>query len=269
MQPDQRQLIASIAAEATEWRHKLHRHPQTKYQETFASDFVCDKLDEWGIAYERGIAGTGVVGTIVGRHNNLGRAIAFRADMDALDLNEQSGQPWSSEIPGKMHGCGHDGHTATLLTLARYLQLTQSFDGLVRLIFQPAEEEGCGAFKMLEEGLLERFPFDEIYGYHNWPGLPRGIFAIRSGPMLAAVDIFEVKLEGSGGHAAFPHSTRDVIPATAQLVLALQTLVSRETDPIAPCREHHKCGCGFGTRQRDHRKGTTQRNSPVFSEQCP
>ena len=219
---DRNQLIASIATEATTWRRELHRNPQTKYEETFASDFACKKLAEWGIPYERGIAGTGIVATIEGRHNHTKRTVAFRADMDALNLTEESGQPWSSETPGKMHGCGHDGHTATLLTLARYLQQTRNFDGIVRLIFQPAEEQGRGAFRMLEEGLLERFPFDEIYGYHNWPDLPRGIFAIRSGPMLAAVDLFEIQLRGKGGHAAFPQLTRDVIPTVAQLILALQ-----------------------------------------------
>jgi amidohydrolase len=230
---DRMQLIKSISSEATEWRRNLHRHPQTMYEEDFASDFVSKKLTEWGISHERGIARTGVVATIEGRRNRSGRAIAFRADMDALNLTERSGQPWSSLTPGKMHGCGHDGHTATLLTLARYLHQTRNFDGLVRLIFQPAEEGGRGASLMLEEGLLERFPFDEIYGYHNWPSLAHGIFAIRSGPMLAAVDQFEIRLNGSGGHAAMPHLTRDVVPAVAQLVLALQTLVSRETDPIA------------------------------------
>jgi len=227
------QRIQAIAAEATEWRRELHRHPQTMFEETFASDFVSQKLTDWGIAHERGIAKTGIVATIEGLRNHSGRVVAFRADMDALDLTENSGQPWASETPGKMHGCGHDGHTATLLALARYLQETRNFDGLVRLIFQPAEEGGSGAHQMLREGLLERFPFDEIYGYHNWPGLPKGTFAIRPGPMLAAVDTFEIRLKGKGGHAAMPHATRDVIPAAAQIVLALQTLVSRETDPMA------------------------------------
>jgi hippurate hydrolase len=228
-----RKLIEAISVEATEWRRELHRNPQTMYEEVFASNFVSQKLSEWGIAHDRGIAGTGVVASVQGRRNGSGRAVAFRADMDALDLVEQSGQPWASCIPGKMHGCGHDGHTATLLTLARYLHETRHFDGTVRLIFQPAEEGGRGAFRMLEEGLLERFPFDEIYGYHNWPGLPRGMFAIRAGEMLAAVDMFEVRLTGKGGHAAMPHTTCDVIPAIAQLILALQTLISRETDPMA------------------------------------
>jgi amidohydrolase len=228
-----RKLIESIAAEATEWRRELHRNPQTMYEEVFASDFVAAKLTEWGIAHERGIAGTGLVASIEGRRNGSGRAAAFRADMDALDLTEQSGQPWASRTPGKMHGCGHDGHTASLLTLAKYLQETRNFNGTVRLIFQPAEEGGRGAFRMLEEGLLERFPFDEIYGYHNWPGLPKGLFAIREGAMLAAVDFFEIALTGKGGHGAMPHATCDVIPAISQLVLALQTLISRETDPMA------------------------------------
>jgi hippurate hydrolase len=226
------ELIQAIADEATQWRRELHRHPQTMYEEHFASDFICAKLTEWGIPFERGIAGTGVVASIEGRRNQSGRAVAFRADIDALDLTEQSGQPWSSQTPGKMHGCGHDGHTATLLTLAKYLHDTGNFDGIVRLVFQPAEEGGRGSFRMLDEGLLERFPFDEIYGYHNWPFIPRGTFAICPGPMLAAVDIFEINLQGKGGHGGMPHGTVDILPAAAQLVLAFQTLVSRETDPL-------------------------------------
>jgi amidohydrolase len=228
-----KQVIEKIAAEATEWRRELHRNPQTMYEEEFASAFVAKKLTEWGIAHERGIAKTGVVATIEGRRNGSGRAVAFRADMDALDITEASGQPWASETPGKMHGCGHDGHTATLLALGWYLQQTRNFDGIVRLIFQPAEEGGRGAFRMLDEGLLERFPFDEIYGYHNFPGVPRGKFVIKPGPMLAAVDIFDIRLKGKGGHAGMPHQTRDMVPAAAQLVLALQTIVSRETDAMA------------------------------------
>jgi hippurate hydrolase len=227
------QLIRDITAEATEWRRELHQNPQTMYEEEFASAFICRKLTEWGIPFERGIAKTGVAATIEGQRNHSGRSIAFRADIDALDIEEQSGQPWSSRTPGKMHGCGHDGHTATLLALAHYLQQTRNFDGTVQLIFQPAEEGGRGAFRMLEEGLLERFPFDEIYGYHNWPLLPRGSCGISAGPMLAAVDEFEIRLTGIGGHAAMPHYTRDAVPAAAHLVVALQTLVSRETDPLA------------------------------------
>jgi amidohydrolase len=228
-----RKRIEAISVEAAEWRRELHRNPQTMYEEVFAADFVCRKLTEWGITHERGLAETGVVATIVGRRSESARAVAFRADMDALDIEEQSGQPWASQTPGKMHGCGHDGHTATLLTLAQYLQETRNFDGTIHLIFQPAEEGGRGALRMLEEGLLQRFPFDEIYGYHNWPGMPKGIFAIRSGAMLAAVDRFEISLTGQGGHAAMPHFTRDVVPALAQLILALQTVISRDKDPMA------------------------------------
>jgi hippurate hydrolase len=231
--PDRRRHIESIASEAAEWRRELHRNPQTMYEERFAAEFICRKLVEWGIPHESGIAKTGVAATIEGRRNNSARAVAFRADIDALDILEQSGQPWASQTPGKMHGCGHDGHTATLLALARYLNETRNFDGTVRLIFQPAEEGGRGAFRMLAEGLLDRFPFDEIYGWHNWPFLPRGVFAIREGAMLAACDEFEIRLAGKGGHAAMPHLTHDVVPAAAHLVLALQTLVSRETDPLA------------------------------------
>jgi amidohydrolase len=231
--PTREQLIQSISAEATTWRRELHQNPQTMYEEEFASEFICRKLTEWGIRHERGIAKTGVAATIEGQRNHSGRAIAFRADIDALDITETSGQPWASRIPGKMHGCGHDGHTATLLALAHYLQQTRNFDGTVQLIFQPAEEGGRGAFRMLDEGLLERFPFDEIYGYHNWPMMPRGACAIRSGPMLAAVDNFTIELTGRGGHAGMPHFARDPIPAAAQLALALQAIVSRETDPLA------------------------------------
>lgn len=231
---DREQSIKDMSREAVQWRHALHQNPQTMYEETFANDLICEKLAEWGIPFERGIARTGVVATIQGSKNQSDRTIAFRADMDALDIVEQSGQEWSSRVSGKMHGCGHDGHTASLLVLARYLNQTKNFDGVVRLIFQPAEEGGRGAFTMLQGGLLERFPFDEIYGYHNWPGLPRGVFAIRSGPIAAASDVFEIHLTGQGGHAAMPQFTRDVIPAAAHVVLALQTLVSRESDPMAP-----------------------------------
>lgn len=230
---NQIELIEKISQEAKEWRHELHRNPQVMYEEIFASNLVCEKLTEWGIPHQRGFAKTGVAASIAGRRNDSGRAIAFRADMDALPIEEASGQPWASKVPGRMHACGHDGHTATLLALAKYLNSTRNFDGVVQLIFQPAEEGGRGAFRMLEEGLLKSFPFNEIYGYHNWPGFPRGTISVKSGLMLAAVDEFEILLKGRGGHAAFPHETVDVLPAAAQLCLALQTIVSRETKPTA------------------------------------
>jgi amidohydrolase len=169
-----KQMIQSIAAEATEWRRELHRIPAPCMRRPSPATSSPRNSPSGASPHERGIAVTGIAATIEGRSNHSGRAVAFRADIDALDITEQSGQPWASQVPGKMHGCGHDGHTATLLALAWYLKQTRNFDGSVRLIFQPAEEGGRGAFRMLEEGLLDRFPFDEIYGYHNWPMLPRG-----------------------------------------------------------------------------------------------
>ncbi len=228
---NRRDLIHSIATEAAEWRRELHQHPQTMYEETYAAEFVSSRLRGWGIPHETGIAGTGVVATIEGLPDDQSRCIAFRADMDALDLTEETGLPWASKNPGKMHGCGHDGHTATILALGRYLQQTKRFRGKVRLVFQPAEEGGRGAYRMVDEGLIDRFPFDEIYGFHNWPYLPKGEFSICSGFMLAASDGFELTLSGKGGHAAMPHVCTDVIIAGSHLVSAFQSLVSRETDP--------------------------------------
>jgi amidohydrolase len=225
-----RAVIAEIAAEAVEWRRAMHRHPQTMYEETFASGLVQETLAGWGIAHEAGFATTGVVATIDGQGE--GPVIAFRADMDALPITEETGLPWASEIPGKMHACGHDGHTATLLALAKYLQQTRKFKGKVRLVFQPAEEGGRGAVTMMRDGLLERYPFAEIYGWHNMPYAPLGEFSVCPGYMMAASDSFEVRLSGRGGHAANPHWCDDVIVAGAQLVGAVQTLASRVVDPL-------------------------------------
>jgi hippurate hydrolase len=201
------------------------------YEETFASGLVVERLTAWGIPHETGFAGTGVVATIDGQSPEVGPVIAFRADMDALDIAEETGLPWSSVYPGKMHACGHDGHTATLLALAKYLHETRRFQGKVRLVFQPAEEGGRGAVRMMEDGLLEKYPFDEIYGWHNYPYAPLGEFSICPGYMMAAADFFEVTLSGKGGHAAMPQVCTDVIVAGSQLVSALQSLVSREMDP--------------------------------------
>ncbi len=228
---ERRALIGSIAAEAKVWRRELHRRPGTMYEETFAAEMISRLLNEWGVEHESEIAKTGVVATIEGATTD-GPVLAFRADMDALDMPDESGVPWASETPGKMHGCGHDGHMATLLTLGKYLQQTKSFHGKVRLIFQPAEEGGRGAVRMLEEGLLQAFPFDEIYGFHNWPYGPLGEFSICQGYMMAACDFYEIRLTGRGGHAALPNVCDDVILAGSHLVSAFQTLVSRETDPL-------------------------------------
>jgi hippurate hydrolase len=225
---ERKALIGTIADEATLWRRELHQHPQTMYEETYASGLVQRHLDEWGIPYEAGFAGTGVVATVAGQAAAHGRSIAFRADIDALDIAEETGLPWASVYHGKMHACGHDGHTAIVLALAKYLQQTRNFAGLVRLIFQPAEEGGRGADRMVQDGLLERLPFDEVYGLHNMPYGPLGHFSICAGNMMAATDFFEIALEGRGGHAAMPHGCDDLVLAGSQLVSAFQGLVSRE-----------------------------------------
>jgi hippurate hydrolase len=225
--------VASMQNEMAEWRHSLHQNPQTKYEEEFASSLVAQKLTEWGITFKKGIAKTGIVAVIEGRKKSSGKTIGLRADMDALDIVEKSGQSWASKNPGKMHACGHDGHTATLLGAAKYLAETRNFDGTVHLIFQPAEEGGRGAHKMIEEGLFRDFPCDYVFGIHNWPGLPLGKAATRVGPLLASVDEFEMTITGVGGHAAMPHATVDPAVIASQLVLALQSIVSRNVDPIA------------------------------------
>ncbi|MEZ5815064.1 MAG: M20 aminoacylase family protein [Alphaproteobacteria bacterium] len=213
------------------YRRALHENPQTAYEETFASDLVAEKLTEWGIPFERGIAVTGIVATIEGERNTSGRAVGLRADMDALDIEEADNKAHKSRIPGKMHACGHDGHTATLLGAAKYLSENRNFNGKVHLIFQPAEEGKKGAHMMIDEGLFRRFPCDSIYGLHNWPQLPKGTVATRSGPIMASADIIRMTIKGKGGHAAMPHRTIDPIVIGAHVVSALQTLVSRYTHP--------------------------------------
>ncbi len=224
--------IAALKDEAAAWRRELHQNPQTSYEEEFASSFVKKKLAEWGIPFKDGIAVTGVVATIEGQKTDSGRTIGLRADMDALDITEKSGLPHASKNQGKMHACGHDGHTATLLAAAKYLSENRNFNGTVHLIFQPAEEGGRGAHKMMEEGLFKEFPCDAVYGLHNWPGLPVGKVATRSGPIMASVDEFVIDITGEGGHAAMPHSTIDPVVVASHLVIALQAIVSRNVDPV-------------------------------------
>ncbi len=224
--------IAAMKDEIAAYRRELHQNPQTSYEETFANDLVQRKLTEWGIPFKTGLAVTGIVATIEGQKTDSGKAIGLRADMDALDMNEASGQPWASKIPGKMHGCGHDGHTAMLLGAAKYLSQTRNFNGKVHLIFQPAEEGGAGAIRMIEEGLFQQFPMQAVYGMHNWPGMKRGEIGLRPGPIMASSDSFEMTITGKGGHAAIPHFNIDPIVAASQIVTALQSIVSRQVDPV-------------------------------------
>lgn len=224
--------IDSIAADMKVIRHDLHRHPQTAFEETYIQGVITAKLKEWGVPFETGIAGTGTVATLTGKGNASGRSIGLRADIDALDIFEKTKHDHVSETPGKMHGCGHDGHTATMLGAIRYLSQTRNFDGTVYVIFQPAEEIGSGATAMIKAGLFDKYPVNEVYGYHNWPGLKLGQCGTTPGPIMAAVDTAIIDLHGVGGHGALPHMTVDPLACGASLVTAMQTIVSRNVDPI-------------------------------------
>ncbi len=223
--------IAEFHEDIKGWRRDLHAHPETAFEEQRTSDFVAEKLNEWGIEVHRGLATTGVVGVLHGQKAN-GRAIGLRADMDALDMTELNDFEHRSQHEGKMHGCGHDGHTAMLLGAARYLAETKNFDGTVNFIFQPAEENEGGGRVMVEEGLFEKFPVEAVYGLHNMPGIPVGQVGMRVGPAMASFDIFEVTVDGVGAHAAMPHLGVDAVVITAQIVTALQTIASRRVDPL-------------------------------------
>lgn len=223
---------AELQLEATEWRRHLHSNPEVLYEVEQTAAFVAERLKEFGVdEIVTGIGRTGVVGVIRGRGPGS-RAIGLRADMDALPLDEISGKPWASRTPGKMHACGHDGHTAMLLGAAKYLAETRNFNGTVALIFQPAEEGGRGALAMVEDGLMDRFGIQEVYGMHNMPGMPVGTFAIRKGGIMAAPDKFSIKITGIGGHAAEPHNTADPIVIGAQIVNGLQTIAARNANPL-------------------------------------
>ncbi len=222
--------IAEFTADMTAWRRDIHAHPELAFHEHRTSDLVAAKLAGWGIAVTRGIAGTGLVGTL--RQGGSRRAIGIRADMDALPMPEGNGFPHRSQTPGVMHACGHDGHTAMLLGAARYLAETRNFDGAVHFIFQPAEENGGGGEVMVQEGLFDRFPCDMVFGAHNDPGLPTGQMAAVPGAVCANTDDFSIRIKGSGGHAARPHRAIDPVVVGAQIVLGLQTLVARRVDPL-------------------------------------
>jgi amidohydrolase len=215
--------------EMTEWRRDIHQRPELKFEENCTADLVAAKLKEFGIEIHRGLAKTGVVGTI---NNGDGPSIGLRADMDALPLEENNTFKHASRNPGKMHACGHDGHTAMLLGAAKYLASSKNFKGTVNFIFQPAEEGGGGGELMIKEGLFEMFPVDSVYGLHNWPGMPAGIFGVGSGPIMASVDTFDLTINGRGGHAAMPDQCIDPIIIASQVVSALQTIPSRNTHPV-------------------------------------
>jgi hippurate hydrolase len=223
--------FADLADDIAAWRRDYHRHPELLYDVHRTAADVAEKLRSFGFdEVVEGIGRTGVVGVLRGRDG--GAVVALRADMDALPIVEESGKPWTSETPGKMHACGHDGHTAMLLGAARYLAETRRFAGKAVFVFQPAEEGGAGGRAMVEDGLMERFGIEEIYGLHNMPGLPVGQFAIRPGPLMAATDQFIIEVEGHGGHAARPHSAIDPVVVGSAIVQALQSIVARNVDPL-------------------------------------
>jgi len=222
--------ISDYQEELTVWRRYLHQNPELGFEEFKTSDFVASKLEDMGLSVHRGLAGTGVVATLVSG-DGTGGSIALRADMDALPLQEKGSVAHRSETPGKMHACGHDGHTTMLLGAAKYLSETQNFNGTVQFVFQPAEEGKGGGEKMIEDGLFKLFPADEVYGMHNMPGIKVGEFAVAPGPMMAARDNFEILIQGRGSHAAMPHQGIDPVVVGSHIVLALQTITSRNINP--------------------------------------
>ncbi|MEM9438087.1 MAG: M20 aminoacylase family protein [Pseudomonadota bacterium] len=224
--------FAELLPEITEWRRDLHMHPEILFETHRTSGVVAEKLREFGCdEVVEGIGRTGVCGLIKGKGAS-GRTIGLRADMDALPIHEATGVEYASKTPGAMHACGHDGHTAMLLGAAKYLCETRNFDGDVLVIFQPAEEGGGGGKEMVDDGMLDRWGVEEVYGMHNWPGMESGKFAIRSGPFFAAADQFEITVTGKGGHAAKPQESVDTTVIASHIVIALQSVVSRNVDPV-------------------------------------
>ena len=229
--------VADLQPDIQAWRRDIHQHPELLYDVHRTAAFVADRLREFGCdEVATGLGRTGVVGVIKGRNKPAGksdvRVIGLRADMDALPIDEATNLPYASKTPGLMHACGHDGHTAMLLGAARYLAETRNFAGDAVVIFQPAEEGGAGAAAMIKDGLMDRFAIDQVYGMHNGPGIPVGAFAIRTGPIMAATDSIDIRIEGLGGHAARPHICIDTVLAGAQLITALQSVVARSVDPL-------------------------------------
>lgn len=227
--PSHNRHIAAFADQAIAIRHDLHQHPELAFEEHRTSARIANLLADWGYDVTTGVGGTGVVGTL--RRGSGTRSIGLRADFDALPISEDSGLPYASSTPGLMHACGHDGHTTILLTAAHHLARHGRFEGSVQLVFQPAEETGKGATRMIEDGLFERFPVDAIFGLHNWPGIAAGRLGFVDGPAMASVDWAGIRIIGKGRHGAEPHTGVDPILVAAHLVTALQSLVSRNVDP--------------------------------------
>jgi hippurate hydrolase len=225
--------IADLHDEITAWRHDIHSHPELLYDVHRTAGTVADKLRSFGCdEVVTGIGRTGVVGVIRGNKGQGTRVIGLRADMDALPIEEANDVPYKSTVPGKMHACGHDGHTAMLLGAARYLTETRNFAGTAVVIFQPAEEGGGGGRSMVQDGLMDRFRIEEVYGMHNYPGLPVGEFALRPGPLMASADRVTIEIEGRGGHAARPHISVDTVLVGSQIINQIQSIVARNIDPL-------------------------------------
>lgn len=225
-----REALMARVGEFIQLRRDIHRHPELAFEEHRTAELVASKLESWGYQVHRGLGGTGVVGTL--KRGTSTRSLGLRADMDALPIQEASGAEWSSTKPGLMHACGHDGHTAILLAAAHELALNCDFDGVLHLIFQPAEEGGGGALRMMQDGLFELFPCDAIFAMHNMPGVPVGQFVFRSGSAMASSDYVTIRVNGTGGHGGMPHRAADSLVAAASIVMALQTVVSRNVDPL-------------------------------------
>jgi hippurate hydrolase len=225
-----RDAISSRVGEFIQLRRDIHQHPELAFEEHRTSDLVAAKLESWGYAVHRGLGGTGVVGTL--KRGQSARRLGVRADMDALPIQEATGVAWASSKPGLMHACGHDGHTAMLLAAAKTIASDATFDGTLNLIFQPAEEGGGGAVRMIDDGLFEHHPCDAVFAMHNMPGVPQGHFVFRDGAAMASSDYVTIRVHGTGGHGAMPHRAADPLVAAASIVVALQTIVARNVDPL-------------------------------------
>ena len=242
--------IAALDADMRGWRHHIHAHPETAFEEAHTSAFVAEKLASFGLEVHRGLAKTGVVGVL--RNGTAKEAVGLRADLDALHIaRKDPASPMRRPTQGKMHACGHDGHTSMLLGAAKAMAQRKNFDGTAYFIFQPAEENEGGGRVMVEEGLFDRFPMKAVYGMHNWPGMPAGTIALRAGPLMGAYDIFEIVATGKGAHAAMPHLSRDPMPFAAHVINALQTIVARNIHPLEGRRGQRHAGARRRHVERD------------------